>query len=178
MPTGGGDADGEQLYRNHARAILAYIRLHLPGQEAEDLLLDVFLAALEQSTLLGTMNEATQRTWLRSVAHHKMIDRYRREQRRPLVALESVAETLYTDEMHSPEQVALTREEAARVRAIVAHLPEQQRQVVQLRFIYGLRSAEIAETLGKNEGSVRKLLWRTLKLVRSLYTQEQGGTYQ
>jgi len=179
IPTGGGNAAGEQLYHVHARALFAYIRLHLPEQEeAEDLLFEVFLTAWEQRSLVGNMNEAAQRTWLRSVAHHKIIDRYRRSQRRPVVALDAIAETLYEDERHSPEQIALRHEEFARIHAILANLPELQRQVVQLRFIYGLRSTEIAETVGKNEGTVRKLLWRALKLVRALYTQEQGGTYR
>lgn len=173
ISTSGESDAGAQLYHIHARAIFAYIRLYVPMQEeAEDLLLEVFLAALEQSPLVTGMNEATQRAWLRNVAHNKIIDHYRRSQRRPVVPLDTLAETLYEDEKRSPEQLALSREELARVHAIVAGLPELQRQVVQLRFIYGLRSAEIAEVLGKKEGAVRKLLWRALKLVRAVYVQE------
>ena len=51
-------------------------------------------------------------------------------------------------------------------------LPGLQQQVVHLRFVYGLRCQEITEVLGKKEGAVRKLLWRALNLVRSLYTEE------
>lgn len=175
----GRNAVGEQLYHTHARALFAYIRLHLPGQEeCEDLLLEVFLAALEQSDLLARMNEGAQRAWLRSVAHHKIVDYYRRHQRRAAVNLDTIAETLYEDEMYSPEQMALSREEFTRVRAIVAGLPELQQQVVQLRFLYGLRSTQIAEVLGKKEGTVRKLLSRTLKLVRALYVREEGETHR
>lgn len=44
--------------------------------------------------------------------------------------------------------------------------------MISLRFVYGLGSAEIAQALGKNEGAVRKLLWRALTLVRTLYRDE------
>jgi len=169
---------GERLYQVHARAIFAYIRLHLSElEEAEDLLLEVFLAALEQSFLVGKMDEAAQRAWLRSVAYHKMSDYYRRVRRRPVVTLDAIAETMYEDERRSPEQIVLSREELALVHAAVASLPELQRHVVQLRFFYGLQSVEIAEMLGKKEDTVRKLLWRALKVVRAVYTQERGETH-
>jgi RNA polymerase sigma factor (sigma-70 family) len=167
------DQPSARLYQEHATPIFAYIRLRTATrEEAEDILLEVFLAALENGDLLEERRIETQRAWLRSVATHKIADHNRRSKRRPQVTLEQVAETLYEDETISPEQVALDREEYERIRALLQRLPGLQQQVIHLRFVYGLRCTEIATVLGKKESAVRKLLWRALNLVRALYAEE------
>ena len=173
MPPGEDEPPSARLYQEHAPAIFAYLRLRAATrEEAEDILLEVFLAALEhQATLEGRSSE-TQRAWLRSVAAHKIADHYRRSARRQQVTLEQVAETLYADDALAPEQMALHREEHEQLRALLQRLSGPQQQVIHLRFVYGLRYEEIAAALGKKEGAVRKLLWRALNLVRALYAEE------
>jgi RNA polymerase sigma-70 factor (ECF subfamily) len=172
-PPGEGDQPSERLYQEHAPAIFAYLRLRTATrEEAEDMLLEVFLAALEHQGMLEGRSSVTQRAWLRSVAAHKIADHYRRSTRRQQVTLEQVAETLYADEALAPEQMALHREEYEQLRVFLQRLSRPQQQVIHLRFVYGLRCEEIATALGKKEGAVRKLLWRTLNLVRALYAEE------
>ena len=73
-----------RLFQEHAATIFAYLRLRTATlEEAEDLLLDVFLAAIEQRSMLGDRTSKAQRAWLRGVAAHKLADHYRRGQRRP-----------------------------------------------------------------------------------------------
>jgi len=167
-----------ELYQEHAPAILAFIRLRTTTrEEAEDLLLDVFLAALEHANMLEKRALQTQRAWLRTVAARKIADQYRRDKVRrwgQRLTLDQVAETLYADEAHSPEGMALSHEEHERVRALLQRLPPIQQQIISLRFVYGLRCSEIAETLGKKESAVRKLLWRAVNLVRAHYADERG----
>lgn len=162
-----------RLYQAHAPAIFAYLRLRATTREdAEDLLLEVFLAALEQREGLEGRSSEKQRAWLRGVAAHKVADHYRRARARRQEPLEHAEENLYADETHSPEDQALHREEDERLRVLLQGLPDLQRRIIQLRFVYGLRCAEIAETLGKKEGAVRKLLWRALNLVRTRFLDE------
>lgn len=49
----------------------------------------------------------------------------------------------------------------------LARLKDEQRAVVQLRFMEGLRTAEIAERLGKTRSSINGLLTRGLKTLRA-----------
>src|SRR5258708_25718581 len=59
------------LYQLHAPGILTFIRRHIPSREdAEDALLEVFLAALE-SEKLDALNEGEQLAWLRRGAENK-----------------------------------------------------------------------------------------------------------
>jgi RNA polymerase sigma factor (sigma-70 family) len=168
------EAPGSALYQCHAATIFAYLRLHAPSwEDAEDLLLEVFLAALE-SEQWQTVPEDKHLAWLREVAHHKLVDHLRRTKRRASVPLEQLAEVI-EDEALPPEQAALYQEERRQVRAMVQRLPTLQQQVLRLRFGDGLRCAQIAVLLGKREDAVRQVLSRTINRLRTIYQDHQEG---
>jgi len=159
-----------ELYDRYAQAIFAYVRLHMPSREdAEDLTLEVFLAALEHNNR-SALAEDERLAWLRRVAHNKIIDNYRRSVRHPTVALDQVVETLYADENQAPEQVVLRNEEYALLHAALQGLTVLQQQLLHLRYGDGLRFAEIALLLNKREVALRKLLSRTLTYLRTAHS--------
>ncbi len=163
------------LYRQHQATILTYIRRHVnTSEDAEDVLLEVFIAALEHDAL-ADMDAGQQLAWFRRVAHNKFVDQYRRSPHRPLVPWEEVTETAIDNEALAPDQVALRNEEHALLRRHVARLPQLQQEVLHLRFAHGLRSTEIAQRLNKSEGAIRMVLSRSLNLLRSIYEQPSGG---
>jgi RNA polymerase sigma-70 factor (ECF subfamily) len=165
------DSPAALLYQRYASAIFAYLRLHTSiWEDAEDLLLEVFVAALEDGRL-EAVPEEERLAWLRGVAHHKLVDYYRRHARRPTAPLDALAEIVVADERLTPEASAIRQEERQRLRAAVGRLPTLQQHVLRLRFEEGLPSAEIAALLGKQDSAVRKLLSRTLNLLRSLYKE-------
>ena len=111
-----------RLYRYYAPGILAYLRRHVPTQEdAEDLLLDVFLAALEYEPRLAGLAEDEQRAWLATVARNKMIDHHRWASRRRFFSLERAVSTLDGEEM-MPEEVVVRNEEHDRLRSYLQQL--------------------------------------------------------
>jgi RNA polymerase sigma factor (sigma-70 family) len=157
------------LYEKYWLTLLVYIRPMLPSlEDAEDVLVEVFLAALE-SDILAVLAEKPQIAWLRRVAHNKAIDHHRHSARRPAMHLEDVAEHLFDDDELGPERVVLRHEEVKFLMLRVAELPGPQQEVLQLRFGYGLRCAEIARRMNRSEGAVRTLLSRTLNLLRGIY---------
>jgi RNA polymerase sigma-70 factor (ECF subfamily) len=170
-------APAAEIYERHARAVLLYLRRYLAIREdAEDLLLEVFLRAVEKQIPL-TLPEAEQRAWLLHVARHKLVDYYRQRVHRPSVSLhEMTFEQLIAADEHSPEQVALRLEDHRLLHERFATLPEQYQTVLWLRFACGLRSKAIGQQLQKSEGAVRTMLSRALNHLRSLYIQHQGGS--
>lgn len=167
------ESTGAALYRRFAPVLFAFLYKLAPSrEEAEDLLLEVFLAAMERANLVG-MSEREQQLWLLKVARNKVAGRYRRMARHPQVALRSVEEALYADEREEPEQVAMQREAYANLDATLKKLPALQQEVLRLRFGHGLRYAEIAVLLEKKEGAVRMLLARTLKFLRDVYQRHE-----
>jgi RNA polymerase sigma-70 factor (ECF subfamily) len=103
-----------ELFHRHAPALFAYFRQHIASREdAEDLLHEVFAAALEQSEF-SLLNNSEQALWLWRVARNKT--------RRPTLALNYVASELVAGDEQSPEYAALRREEYARLLAALEQL--------------------------------------------------------
>lgn len=63
----------------------------------------------------------------------------------------------------TPSQAAIARENAERLRAAIAGLPDEYREVLSLARLSQLPRAEIARRLGRSEASVRSLLTRALQ---------------
>ena len=161
------------LYQCHAPTILAYVRRHVPSvEDAEDVLLDVFLAALEHHTSFLQLDERQQLAWLRRTAHNKFVDYHRRVRRRPVVSLEFAVEALYDDDERAPEEIVMRQEEHALLHERLAHLPEQQQEVLRLRFAADMRCIDIARHMDRREGTVRAWLSRSLNCLRITYGKQ------
>jgi RNA polymerase sigma factor (sigma-70 family) len=160
------------LYESYGQVIFGYIRLHARSlEDAEDLLLEVFLAALEHDNLTA-LSPGEQLAWLRRVAHNKLLNVLRQAHRRPQVALDSVMGIILEEE--NPEQLTLRQEERSQLRVSLQKLPVLQQHILQLRYGDELRCAEIALLLNKHEGAVRKLLSRSIRFLRQVYQQSEG----
>jgi RNA polymerase sigma factor (sigma-70 family) len=161
------------FYQRHAPEIFTYLRLHTPtNEDAEDLLVDVFLAAFEHEQL-QTIPLEKQRAWLWRVARYKTVDLYRGTKRRSSTRLEQLAHTLYFNEELEPEQYAIRSERYAQVSSHIQRLPAAQQQVIYLHFVHGLRSKGIAQIMDKREGTVRMLLSRALNTLRATANTEE-----
>lgn len=167
------DSPLAQLYEQHGPALFAYLSHQMGSREvAEDVLVEVFVAALETDRFVQ-MSEKEQVSWLWRVARNKGVDAYRRSQVRRGLDLSVVADYI-DDKERSPELVLLQREAFAHLHSYLDRLTPGQRKAIQLRFAHGLRSSEIATVMGTHEGSVRSLLSRALNCLRTLYEKEQG----
>lgn len=157
------------LYQRHAPGLFAYVyRQTASREDAEDMVLDVFLMVLRQPDF-ATFDEQKQVAWLWTITRHKVVDRHRRGVRQQHVPIDPLADTLYQDDELSPEREHLKHEEYTQLHRAIKALPEEQQEVLQLRFGSGLRCAEIAPILNKSEGAVRMLLYRTIRTLRDLY---------
>ena len=159
----------EAIYRHYAPQIFTYLLRHLPSQQdAEDLLVEVFLAALEKLPASG-LDEQRCGAYLQGMARNKMVDYYRRKGNQQFVPLDEIAETTYAPESVMPEPSALVRERRTHLLQAVDSLPPLQQKVLSLRFVHGLHHGEIATLLAKSEGAVRMILSRALKDLRTLH---------
>lgn len=154
------------LYDRYGADIFTYVSRRLTDQQdAEDVLLEVFIAALN-TNLLDALPAEQQIAWLRRVAHNKVVDRYRRQQTRSmLLPLQEVLDVVDTE--FTPEREIIQREDYAILWHALEALPLKQQRVIQLRYSNNLRFKEIAALLHTTEGTVRKLLSRTLRSLRT-----------
>lgn len=160
------------IYQEYAPLLFAYLRRQTASlEDAEDLLVEVFLAALERGQLLAVPS-GERRRWLFGVAQHKLVDAYRRSARHPVVSLEALPDAWEEDAAQAPEQMVLDQEAQMELHAALRRLPPPQQEVLRLRFAHGLNAGEIAAVLGKSEGATRILIWRALKLLRAYYEED------
>ncbi len=128
--------------------------------EARDVAQDVFVQIF---TRLSTYRPVGRfRTYLyRVVANRCLNERARaRHQRHATADEHDDAFAAVTDLAESPEERLVRREEARRVRAAIARLPERQRLAVVLSRFEGLSYEGIAAALDATVSSVESLLFR------------------
>ncbi len=156
---GDGDAFAE-LYRAHVQTIYRYIAYRINDvQLADDLTADVFTKALQS---LGRYEDQGKPfvAWLYRIARARVIDHYRRTDRRP-VESDVEDEPLPIDlDMDAP----MIRREAAKVlRTAIAELTDDQQQVIILRFVEGHRIETVAQLMGKQPNAIKALQHRALR---------------
>lgn len=158
------------FYDRYAQLVYAYICRKVSCKEdAEDVMTEVFVAAMKNPQL-AEFDTGQQIAWLQRVAHNKVVDRYRRKIHLTLLPLEQAMDML--DDQLTPEQYVVQQETYQRLYTALAQLPTVQQQVVRLRYGNHLRFAEIAAILDKSEVTVRNILHRTLRRLRSIYEQK------
>lgn len=153
-----GDRDAfAELYRLHHARIFRMARLHLGdlGDGAEDAVAETFLrawAALPRYRDTGAPFVA----WLFGIARHVVLDEVARGRRvMPREELPERARGWTVDDRLTLAQ-ALDR------------LPAAQRQVVELKYLAGMRNEEVASALGKSKGAINAMQWRALGALREI----------
>jgi len=167
------DSPGNTLYLRFASTILTYLSQQVANvQDAEDLLLEVFITAFKHE-MLADLPAERQLAWLRRVARNKVIDRSRHTSLLALLPLEQAAEM--EDHELTPEQRVERQENYRHLYQALRQLSPAQQELIQLRYGDGLRFTEIAGILARPEGTLRKLLARTLRQLRTRYDQIGKG---
>jgi RNA polymerase sigma-70 factor (ECF subfamily) len=151
------------LYARYFDPVYRYCYRRLGHPEAAaDAAAQVFAKAL--AALPGYREDAPSfRSWLFAIAHNVIADDLRA--RRPVASMTAVADMATSDP--SPEEVILTDEVGGAVQALLAQLPADQRQILELR-LAGLTGPEIARALGRSLGAVKIAQVRAFARLRTM----------
>jgi RNA polymerase sigma-70 factor, ECF subfamily len=162
-----GDADAfGALYMRHLDAVYRYALLRVRnGTEAEDLTEQVFLRAWQAMPSYKQYGKDFIH-WLYIIAHNLIVDFHRRRDSMH-VPLSEEAESEETNEAPALDAV-IQAEDAAALSAAIAQLPDEQQQVIILRFVEGLNHTEVARIIGKSEGACRVIQHRALLALSKL----------
>lgn len=135
------------LHRHKSRIYTAIYMIVKDRYQAEDLLQDTFIKAIN-TIKSGRYNEEGKfLPWICRVAHNLAIDHFRRSKRYPEVVLEDgsrVFDSLQFSE-DSFETQQLLRDTKSRLRDIIKELPDEQKQVLIMRHYLEMSFQEIAE---------------------------------
>jgi RNA polymerase sigma-70 factor (ECF subfamily) len=141
----------DELYRAHHADIARFVRLRIGRRaDAADVCQDVWAAV--GRALSGGSGEAPTRAWIFGVARHKTIDVWRHDggletldtqlrEGGPLASLMGVRAPT------TPSRVLSRKRRGATLRAALAELRPEDRELLELRFVHDLKPAEIAGVL-------------------------------
>ena len=152
----GEEAAFASVYDRYSPILLGLLlRILRSRAEAEDVLQEVFLQVWQQARAFDP-GRGRAFTWLVTLARSRAIDRLRAVDSRERAAQRSAdgapppeAQVVWADEE------AVQAERAAAVRAALAELPEEQRQVLVLAYLEGMSQTEIAAAKNQPLGTVK-----------------------
>ncbi|HKS70047.1 MAG TPA: RNA polymerase sigma factor [Ktedonobacterales bacterium] len=164
------------LVTRHHTPLLGYLSRLVGGDRplAEDLVQETLLRVLRQRTY---PLDHPFKPWLYRIATNLARDHFKSSEVRQRERGGDAEHALLHlhDSDPGPEARALAAEQGGEVRAALAHLSEEYRIVVVLRFYQGFSLHEIAETLQIPLGTVKSRLSVGLHRLRTVLTLVQEG---
>lgn len=171
----GGDSSAlADLYDRHARAIYSLaLRILADAAEAEDVVQDVFTQAWRQATRYDAAR-APVAGWLMIMTRARSLDRLRRRRARISTTEMDPAMPHPRDPEIDQETLAITGEQAERLRGALDVLPDVQRRAIELAYYEGLTQSDIATRLQQPLGTVKTRIRTGLLKLREVL----GGRVQ
>ncbi|MFO0746750.1 MAG: sigma-70 family RNA polymerase sigma factor [Myxococcota bacterium] len=142
--------DVAELYRKYGPLVLRRGRRFLGDAEAEEVLHEVFLRALERGHEFR--GEASPATWLFRVTTHLCLNR-RRDSKRRIELMERHGPTVWA-RSHAGE----APEARAFLEKLWRTLPEELAMIGTLYYVDGLTTAEIGKMLGVSDRTIANRL--------------------
>lgn len=164
MPTNNANVDEfARYYEKHKTAIFNYIlyRIGFNKYTAEDLTSDIFLKAFEH---FDSYDRARPfKTWIFTIAHNHLVNYYTsRKVTLPLEEAIEVVKEESTIKENTDRDMAV-----AKMLNLVSELPEQQQEIVTMKYVNDMTNEEIAAATGKEEGAIRTALSRAIATLRN-----------
>jgi RNA polymerase sigma-70 factor (ECF subfamily) len=138
-----------QLIERHSRRVREYIRMMVKDNDvADDIFQETFIKAVRVIDEGRYTDNGKFLSWILRIAHNQVIDYFRSRKQQKLVteadAGYNVLGSLRFAE-HTIEDDMVSAQISSDVRHLVDMLPDEQREVVMLRYYSGLSFKEIAE---------------------------------
>jgi RNA polymerase sigma-70 factor (ECF subfamily) len=167
------EEDWEALYAEQLPRVYNFFRYRVGhGPEAEDLTSLTFAKAWAARHRYRR-DLAAFRTWLTAIARNVAVDHYRARRLRETAPLEE-AEGIAGGP--TPEDVAVRRSDAERLAALLARLPDPERELMALKYGAGLTNREIARLTGLTESNVGTRAHRIVQRLRVEWDCEGGSS--
>ena len=163
-----------RLIERHTRRVRDYIRMMGKDNDvADDILQETFIKAVRVIDEGRYTDNGKFLSWILRIAHNQVIDHFRAQKQNRQVnesnAGYNVLGTLRFAEKNVEDRMVADQIEAD-VRSLVEMLPDEQREVVMMRYFSGLSFKEIAEqtdvSINTALGRMRYALINLRKMIR------------
>jgi RNA polymerase sigma factor (sigma-70 family) len=159
----GGDTRAfETLYDRHALPVWRFVQRSVQNTAlADDLVQDVWFSVVRHAPQYEA--RAKFRTWLFTLAHHRVVDHWRTHKAHASLDAESeeggsLADMLAAESGFGPERRLDSRELAQALLDALAALPQAQREAFLLQAEAGMSVVEIAQATGVSQETAKSRL--------------------
>lgn len=168
--------DAETFQQLYARCNLVVFRfiyglLGGPAEEAEDLTAETFVRAWKSRRRFSGSEQAAL-GWLLKIARNLVIDHHRRQKTRGFS--QDIEQHFITTDEPNPEEQAQLREQVKVLWTLLHSLPDQQREILVLRYILGWRVQDIGKHLDMKENTVSVTIRRAIQRLRQDWPTESN----
>ena len=159
-----------KLYNEHYSRIFGYALKRVANLEiAQDITSETFFKALKKLWQFRWRNISFS-AWLYKIVNNEIANYFRKNKYK--VSLEKIPEPVAVsnpfDEIIEAEQELKKHQDFLMLQEKISKLPINYQEVISLRFFEKKKIREIAEILGKKEGTIKSLLSRGLEKLRKL----------
>ena len=151
-----------QIYDQYIDKIYRFVYLKVDSQEtAEDITSKVFLRGWEAFQSQKVLNPSA---FLYQIARNTVIDHYREKGRTRIISADILPQIV--DRGMGLEERAILSSEFEEVRLAIQNLKQDYQDIIICHYIDDMKVPEIAEIMGKPEGTIRVMLHRGLKVLK------------
>jgi RNA polymerase sigma-70 factor (ECF subfamily) len=153
------------LYERYVDKIYNYVYYRTGNHhDAEDLTARVFHQALHNIPRF-VQRGVPFSAWLYRIAHNLVANWHRDRSRQNVISLDRLV-TLGGPGGDGPFQQVLTRERRQILLTAIRSLPAERQQLLILKFVERMPNAQIGRIMGRSEGAIKSLYYRTLAALR------------
>jgi len=142
----------EILINRHKNKVYSYILLVVKNRElAEDIFQDTFIKVIRSLHSGNYKEEGRFVSWVMRISHNLIIDFYRKSKHLKTIAEDDVEAPLFNSSKYSDynvEQLLVSHQVNNDIKKLVEQLPEEQLEVVKLRYYFDMSFKEIADQTG------------------------------
>ncbi len=159
----------DELVETHRHRLDTRVRARIGDKlrqriDEDDILQETFLRAFQTIERFQWSGEDSFFHWLAAISEHLILNSAQKKRVEFLKV-----ERDFPGDGTSPSKALQRDERFDRLRAAVASLPPEPREVVLLARIEGLPSKDIARRIGRSPGAVRQLLFRGLRQLQESF---------
>ncbi|MBR2325898.1 MAG: RNA polymerase sigma factor [Alistipes sp.] len=138
-----------QLLERHSRRLRDYVRMMVKdGDVADDLTQEILIKVVKVIDEGRYTDKGKFLPWLMRIAHNRVLDYFRAHKQAKTINESEAGYNIFGSASFaepSVEESIISEQVAEELRALIERLPEEQREVVKMRYYDGLSFKEIAE---------------------------------
>lgn len=156
----------ETLYARHRSRLYSFLLRQLRDAAlADEMFQDVWQRVI--AARAGWQPDAAFTTWLFRIAHNRLNDHWRAARHRPPAPGDADERVARMSDTRTPETQLSEFEERRRLQLAMEQLPDEQREVLQLRLEQELSLEEIAQITGVGRETVKSRLRYAMDKLRA-----------